>query len=281
MASFTNYATLTYVGGATDSNTVTGELLETLEMTKTAVVDSYNPGSGVTYVISLINSSTAGLTGLLLTDDLGGYLQNSETRYPLSYTDGSIRYYVNGLLQTAPSVTAGPPLTVSSLSIPAGGNAIIVYEATTTDYAPLGLEATITNTATVSGDSVSIDAQETIAMKPEAVLSISKALCPATVAESGQLTYTFVIENRGSVPASADDQLILSDTFNPQLNNMAVSFNGTVLAAGTDYTYDSLTGVFATTAGKITVPAATYTQSTDGTWVTTPGTATVVITGTV
>lgn len=41
MASFTNFATLSYNGGTTNSNTVTGELLETLTVTKTAVVKNY------------------------------------------------------------------------------------------------------------------------------------------------------------------------------------------------------------------------------------------------
>ena len=35
MASFTNFATLIYNGGTSNSNTVTGELLETLTLTKT------------------------------------------------------------------------------------------------------------------------------------------------------------------------------------------------------------------------------------------------------
>lgn len=50
---------------------------------------------------------------------------------------------------------------------------------------------------------------------------------------------------------------------------------------GTNYTYNAATGVFTTLAGQITVPAATFTQNTDGTFTVTPGTATLVITGTV
>ena len=48
MARFTNYATLSYNGGTTDSNTVTGELLATLSMTKTAVMDDYTQKDDVT-----------------------------------------------------------------------------------------------------------------------------------------------------------------------------------------------------------------------------------------
>ena len=105
MATFTNYATLSYNGGTTDSNIVTGELLATLSMTKTAVMDDYTQKDDVTYVISLVNGGTTAVTGLTVTDDLGGYTLGENTVYPLAYTDGSLRYYVNGVLQTAPAVS--------------------------------------------------------------------------------------------------------------------------------------------------------------------------------
>lgn len=283
MATFTNYATLSYNGGTTESNVVTGELLEVLTAAKNAVTDDYAPGDTVTYVISLINSGATQLTGLTVTDDLGGYTFNGGTVYPLSYRSGSLRYYVNGVLQTAPTVTAGPPLVITGISVPASGNAILVYETTVTGYAPMGVEATITNTATVSGDSLttSLTATETIGMEARADLGISKALSPSAVAENGQLTYTFVIENTGSVAATAADQVVVTDTFDPRLSGLTVTFNGTAWTEGTEYTYDATTGVFTTVAGQITVPAASYSQSTDGTWRVTPGTATLVITGTI
>lgn len=60
-----------------------------------------------------------------------------------------------------------------------------------------------------------------------------------------------------------------------------VSYNGTAWTAGTDYTYDAATGQFATVAGNVTVPAATYTQDpTTGVWTTTPGASTLTVTGT-
>ena len=72
MASFTNMATLSYNGSQINSNVVTGELQDALTVTKTAVSGSYRPGDTVTYVVTLTNTGTA-LTGLTLTDDLGGY----------------------------------------------------------------------------------------------------------------------------------------------------------------------------------------------------------------
>ncbi len=283
MARFTNVATLSYNGGAAESNVVTGEILETLSAGKTAVSDDYTARDDVTYVISLVNSGTAALTGLTVRDDLGGYVFGGETVYPLAYTEGSLRYYVDGVLQAAPTVDGGPPLTVTGINVPAGGNVLLVYEAQATGYAPLGVEASITNTATITGGGIAapLTVTATINMENRADLSVSKALCPATVTENSPLTYTFVIENSGSLPATVEDAVVLTDTFDPRLRDIAVTFNGTAWAANTNYTYNETTGVFATLAGQITVPAATYVQNADGTWKVVPGVSTLVVTGTV
>ncbi len=281
MARFTNVATLSYSGGAAESNVVTGEILEVLSANKTAVSDNYAARDSVTYVVSLVNSGAAALTGLTVTDDLGGYSFGGGTVYPLAYRAGSLRYYVNGVLQASPGVEAGPPLTVTGVSVPAGGNALLIYEADVTNYAPLGVEARIINTASVTGGGISapLTATSTVAMENRADLRIRKALSPAAVVENGRVTYTFVIENLGSLPAAAADAVVLTDTFDPRLNAVSVTFNDTPWAANTNYTYNEATGIFSTRSGQITVPAATYTQNADGTWKVTPGTSTLVVTG--
>lgn len=286
MATFFNQATLTYNGGVINSNVVTGELVEVLSATKTAVGDSYSDGDTVTYVVSIVNSGTGSFTDLTLTDDLGGYEFGTAptTLYPLTYVDGSVLYYVNGALQAPPTVTAGPPLSISGITVPAGGNALIVYEARANQFAPLGPAASITNTATVSGGGLSspITATETITAEQEALLSISKAISPATVADNGQLTYTFVIENTGTTAAVATDNIVVTDIFDPILDPITVTFDGAVWTEGVNYTYNPATGEFATIAGQITIPAATVTQDpVTGTWVTTPGVGILRITGTV
>ena len=123
--------------------------------------------------------------------------------------------------------------------------------------------------------------QATLAAAQRADLTVSKAICPATVTESGQLTYTFVLQNFGNTAATAGDNVILTDTFDPALTGLTVTYNGDAWTEGDNYTYDAATGTFATIAGQITVPAATYTQETDGTYTVTPGTTTVTVTGTV
>ena len=56
MATFTNMATLSYSGGVTNSNVVTGELQQTLSLTKTAVGGQYTPGGSITYAVSIVNT---------------------------------------------------------------------------------------------------------------------------------------------------------------------------------------------------------------------------------
>ena len=107
MASFTNFATLSYNGGTTNSNIVTGEILEALTAVKTAVSANYSAGDRITYALSLVNTGTAAITDYTVTDNLGGYTVGANTVYPLAYNAGTVRYYINGVLQTAPTVTAG------------------------------------------------------------------------------------------------------------------------------------------------------------------------------
>ena len=282
MAFFTNYATLSYNGGERSSNTVTGEILETVSISKTAVTNSYSADSKVSYAVTLVNSGTTPVTDLSVSDNLGAYQLNAMTLYPLQYVSDTLRLFINGVLQPTPTVTAGPPLSVSGITIPAGGNAVLVYETETTAYAPLSPDSQIDNTVTVTGGGVSVPLTASAAVQSldQAELAISKAVSPAVVSPNGQLSYSFEITNSGNTEAGAADALVLSDTFDPILTALQVSLNGTAWTAGTQYSYDETTGSFASTAGAITVPAATYTQNDDGVWMTSPGRVTLVITGT-
>ncbi len=280
IAIFTNQATLSYSGGVTNSNVVTGEIVDTLSATKTAVSQSYTPGENVTYVVSIVNDGDAAVTGLTVTDDLGGYELEGETVYPLEYVDGSVLYLADGAVQADPVVTAGPPLVISGLEVPAQGSITLIYEARVTEYAPLGPDAEITNTAAVEGGCAPLTASATLPMAGEAELTISKAVSPEVVEGCGELTYTFVIQNTGSEAAAAEDMVVVTDTFDPALHDIVVELDGAAMAVTTDYNYDDATGEFATVAGRITVPGATFTQNADGTWTTTPGVATLTVSGT-
>lgn len=285
MATFTNQATLSFSGGTVNSNIATGNIIETLSLTKTPVLATYEPNDNVTYVINLINSGGAALTNLTLSDNLGLYQTTGGTNvYPLTYTAGSIKYYINGVLQTAPTVTAGPPLTITGITIPANSNAAIVYSADVNEFAPLATASAISNEVTVTGAGittpVTADASVTAASAP--TLNIIKTVDPVNVTQNSRVTYTFRIQNTGNTPVIATDNAVIRDVFNPILSDIAVTFNSAAWTATTNYTYNTATGLFETVAGQITVPAATYTQDpATGIVTVTPGESVLTVTGTI
>lgn len=282
MAQFTNQARLSYNDTVVDSNIAVGEIREVLTASKTTVGTTYRAGDRVTYVISIINAGSAAQTGVTVTDNLGAYTFGALTLYPLTYADGSLRVFADGVLQPSPTVTAGPPLTVSELTVPADGSLLLIYEAVVNDFAPLGTEGTIVNTATVTGAGLltPITVSATIAAASGANLTVTKSIEPVPVSASGRVTYTFVIRNYGSTAVTAADTATITDTFDPALSGLTVTFDGVTWTSPAYYTYTG--AVFTTVPGRITVPAATYTQDeTTGTWTVTPGTATLRVTGTI
>lgn len=283
MASFTNMATLSYSGGQINSNIVTGQLQEALTVTKTAVAPSYTIGETAAYVLTLVNAGASALTGLSISDDLGAYTGGGGTVYPLRYEEGTLHYYVGGVAQATPTVTAGPPLTISGISVPAGGSAVLVYQTRVSAFASPEVEGEIRNTVTVSGGTLAAaqTAEAVTAARLAPQLAISKALSPSVVTENGQLTYTFTVQNFGNVAVSAGDNAVISDTFDPILRDIRVTYNGAAWTADTNYSYDETTGVFATAAGQLTVPEATYTQNADGSWAVDPGSVILTVSGTV
>ena len=284
MAIFSNQATLTYNGGSTNSNIAYGEILDVLTATKPAIEGTYTPGELVTYVVTLRNTGGTALTGVTVTDDLGGYVFEGNTVYPLTYEDGSATVFVNGVPQAAPAVTAGPPLVVSGLNIPAGGDLVLVYQARANQFADPAAGGTIINTVTVTGDGITtpITATETVTAASAPELTISKAISPTQVVDNDRVTYTFVIQNTGNEAVVATDNAVITDTFDPILTDLVVTYDGATWTEGVQYTYDAAAGLFATLPGAVTVPAATYTQDpVTGAYTLTPGIATLTVTGTI
>ena len=228
MARFTNQAQLRYGNSVANSNIAVGEILEVLSATKTAVRKVYEQDDTITYVISVVNSGTVPLNGMTVTDNLGTYAFDATTLTPLVYVTDTVNYYINGVLQPKPTVTPGAPLAISGLNIPAGGNIVLVYEAKLNEYAPLAGESEITNTVTISGGGITpIQVEETVQALSNPVLTITKSISPVPVTENGTLTYTFLIQNNGNTAAEEGTAAVITDDFDPILNNLTVSFNGT------------------------------------------------------
>lgn len=283
MAQFTNQAQIRYGNAVANSNIAVGEILEVLSASKTAVRSTYGQNDSVTYVVSIVNAGTVPVTGLTLSDNLGAYTFGTGSLTPLTYVEGTVKYYVNGTLQTAPAVTTAPVFTITGITVPAGGNATIIYEAMVNQYAPLDAGSSITNNANISGGGITpITVDEIVRAQTAPLLTITKSISPVPVTENGTITYTFLIQNGGSADADAASGVTVSDNFDPVLTNLTATYNGTPLVAGTDYTYNETSGEFVTTAGRITVPAAAFTQdATTGIWAINPGVGTLVVTGTI
>lgn len=285
MATFYNQATLSYGGNVVNSNTTEAELLSGLTITKEAISDAYTAGGNITYVVTLSNIGGSAYNALTLTDNLGAYpLPTTGTAVPLDYVDGSLRYYLDGVLQPAPTVTSVDDLEISGINLPADSTATFIYETRANEFAPIAAGSTITNTASTNGGVGIgvITADATVGVRENPQLTIAKAVCPAVITDNDRVTYTIIVQNLGNAPIVTTDGVIISDVFNPTLTDLTVTLDGAPLAEGTGYIYNETTGEFTTTDGTITVPAATYTQDpTTGAITTAPGVAILTVTGTV
>lgn len=285
MATFYNQATLSYGGNVVNSNTTEAELLSGLTIDKTAISTNYTAGGNIIYAITVSNMGGSAYSGLTVTDNLGAYTIAGGTEVvPLNYVDGSMLYYLNGALQTDPTVTSVGNLEISGINLPQNSIATFIYETTANEFAPIAAGSVITNVSSTDGGVGigTITADATVTIREGAQLTIAKAVCPAVITDNDQLTYTLIVQNLGNSPILATDGVVINDTFNPILTNLTVTLNGAPLAEGTGYTYNATTGEFATVDGVITVPAATYTQDPQtGVITTVPGVTVLTVTGTV
>ncbi len=284
MAIFSNQATLTYNGNTTNSNIAYGEILDVLTANKTSIEGSYTVGGLVTYVVTMRNTGNSSLNNLSVSDDLGGYNFNGATLYPLTYEANSATLFIDGILQPDPTVNAGPPLTISGISLPGGSDAVLIYQARANQYAPPATDGTINNTATITGDCLNppVVATETVNATEAPFLTISKSITPSQVVDNDRVTYTFVIQNSGNQAVVATDNAAISDVFDPILTALIVNLDGVAWTEGVQYNYNEATGLFTTVPGQITVPAATYTQDpVTGAYSFTPGITTLTVTGTI
>ena len=283
MASFYNQANLSFGGRVTTSNVTEGEVVTRVTLTKTAVTTDYGEGDNIVYAINLVNSDSEDKTNIIITDNLGAFITPSGIEVvPLNYVEGSILYYRNGVLQPAPVVVGGPPLVINGINIPANGNVTLLYETRANEYAPRDIDGTIINNVTAVGEGICEDVSGSaeVPTRNEAILTIAKAICPETVTCGEEVTYTFIIQNHGNLPVTATDNAIVSDVFNPVLTNITVRVDGNIISEGTGYTYNQVTGEFATIGGAITVPAATFVLDPEtGIIITTPGVTILTIAG--
>lgn len=278
MAIFYNQATLIHNGQITNSNTTSAEIQNALAITKTAIIDEYSENGNLAYLVSITNNRSTAITDATLTDNLGAYEYGGGVLVPLEYVPESLLYFVNGSPETgAVASIVGGMLEISGINLPQGSNAQLIYSVRTNGFAPLDAGSQITNTAALG----ELTATASVPVREESELTITKFVNPDSISASGEITYTFIIQNTGNAAAVATDDVRITDTFNPALNITEVVFNGEVWSENTNYAYNPQTGEFATENGQITVAAATFTRTENGAVITTPGVSVLTVRGTV
>ena len=287
MATIENFATVSYTsGGVTEtkvSNLAEIGLESAISFTKTTLGETYGEDEVITYILSMTNTSTSAITNVSITDDLGTFVFGTLELTPLTYAPPALLLIdgqdVSAQL-TVDTATAGS-LVFSFPTLPAGATANIVYRAAVNEYAPLDVDAGITNTATLTSDSDCADgtASATITAVSAANVSVFKQMSPNPVICGDTVTYTIRIYNYGNIAA---ENVVLTDTFNPAPTNITVSRDGTLLPAN-DYSYvDGTLTVPAGTTTAVSVPGATFVRdATTGIVTVTPGMIEYTITGTI
>ncbi|MDO4565025.1 MAG: hypothetical protein Q4C04_05375 [Clostridia bacterium] len=282
----TNQATLTYqygqLTGTAASNIATAVLNDPLTLQKRSLFSYYEPDEEITYTLSVTNNGANSVSDITVTDNLGTYsFGQSDNVVPLAYT-GPAYLYINGVYNTtlSPTVQSGS-VTFTIPQIAAGSTAMILYKARVNNFAQIAAGSVLVNsvTATIPGSGETVRDAYLITVAGYADVRIVKSMSPNPIAEGDTITYTFTIYNFGNTAAT---NVVLTDDFDPEPQNITVTV-GTETIPDTDYTYSNGTLTLPTGGTRtLTVPAATFTQSTTtGAVTTSPGMLTITVTGTI
>jgi uncharacterized repeat protein (TIGR01451 family) len=287
MPTIENFATVRYTSNGVETTTVSNlaeiALESSVSLSKTPLSTTYGNDTVLTYILTVQNTSGASLTNVRIEDNLGTFSFMTSELTPLTYA-GDVILLINGQNATAQlEVDASSPSALIFLipSLPAGATANIVYNAQINEFAPLELDSTVVNTATLSADAECANgsASATVTALTGASVSVLKQMSPNPAICGDTLTYSIRIYNYGNTAA---ENLQVIDSFDPAPANITVTRNG-VIVPDTDYTYENgvLTVPATATAGD-TIPTATFTRDpVSGVVSVIPGMVEYVITGTI
>lgn len=284
----TNQATLSFTSGLdsleVSSNIASVTMQGPLEIYKRALESGYRIKDDLTYTLIVKNTSATTLTNVVIEDDLGTFALGTVTNVtPLTYV-GPANQYLNDVFVgvITPTVSAsGDLITFTIPSLAANTSLLLQYRVETNDYAQTVVGTSVIDniaSVTAAGVTTPVTASFLLPVASYADLSIKKTMEPNPVVDGSTLTYTFRIENYGTIPAT-DVQLRDAFTTLPDITTVLVDN-----VATTDYDYTNGLFVYpaATSATSYTIPAATFTQDAiTGIVTVTPGVSEVVIQGTI
>lgn len=248
----------------------------TISLTKTPVNSNVRAGDNAVYILTMTNTGAGTLYNPSITDDLGA---NGTASSPLTYSDDSARFYINGAASTGKATVTDDGVTFTgSVTLQPNDILTVIYEASTSSTQ----SEAITNTAEASanacsstGDIVSATASAQITPQQFANVSVFKNADKSSVVSGDTLTYTFTLLNTGGVEA---DNIKLVDALPSEftINSVSYEVNGDVTQISeNNYTITSpntLTLPSDASTLSIAVPAATQSG---------PGVTVITVSGTV
>lgn len=282
----TNRATVNYNSGSATavaySNTTSTVLNGRLSIIKTSLSSAYRIGEELTYIVTVTNNGNDVARNVNVIDDLGTFNENQNDITPLDYV-GMAQLFINGKFSSLLDATVGNDSVIFEIeSIPARGNAQIIYRTRVNEFACFSIGATVTNTACAEFD-CSCPCEETacdsftVTVDEYADLRVTKTACPNPVACGERLGYTIDIYNYGNTDA---DEIIITDVFDPALEDISVALNGETLLSDKYRYVGGVLTISRATGSDITVPAATCSRDAETSRINIiPGKATVAVSG--
>ena len=217
------------LAGSTDPRCTTTVTVTALTITNTASVSTTTPGSVVAYTVTITNTGQAFYDGAVVTDPLGGILDDATYNSDATATAGSVTF-------TSPSLTWTADLAP-------GAAATITFTVTVNnpDTGDKSLTSTITsadagNNCPAGGTDPRCTATVTVLIP---ALTITKTANVATTTPGSTVGYTITVTDTGPTPytgATVNDALdgILPDA---AYNNDATATTGTVSYLSPDLTW--------------------------------------------
>jgi len=282
---FSSQAQLSGTFGKICSNTVKEKLITGFSVGLFCKPCDYRTGEKLTFLLTVTNKGSNTISGLTVIDNLGAYAFGSPQTvlYPLRYCEGSACWFCNGVRQSEISVTQTAPLRIQNLQVPAEGSILILFAAEVTSAAPPQPGSSIANNAIVFSFDNRIYDESTIRLTAAEIARpvMTKWIVQNQIRGLQRAEFTFMISNYGNQTIQAEDNMQIRNVFQPPLRQICAQLDGAGLTADADYRYEEVTGIFELIAGKLAVPAASYRQKPDGSWIAAPGTVSLTVSGVV
>lgn len=281
----TNQASISYSFNkqkiTTQSNIVSTVLNDYLEISKTCINENYRSKDIITFIINIANFKDEPLREVVINDNLGTYTFKELKLTPLSIQN-TAKLFIQGVeTDGLKQVINANGVSFMIPTLPANSNAQIIYDALVNETALISSESTITSEiSTVIPETKKIITDiNKIVVEDFAKVEIIKTTPAPSILTDSLVTYNFILYNYGNIDAN---NIVLSDNFTPQLNDLIVEINNDVLDSK-NYTY--VKGNLTMPSGKdyvLSLPKANILQDEKTGKVTIiPSSITITVTGTI